>query len=167
MPLVLTENRERARLANWSSFQRGTKMARNEAVKNCFGPCLHHSVIPPTKESLSFSAQLDFRMGMWPQMLPSEPFLGEQEGGFAPEPTDPFPHACYHSIWALLQKGNTSESVRCINLILGAPFKLLVAWKSLCSLVINETLCCSDLFPPLFSFCFSELSLSFAFVFLQ
>lgn len=50
---------------------------------------------------------------------PSEPLLVEQEGGFALEPTKLFAHTCYCTLLPLL---TASETVQCINLILGAPF---------------------------------------------
>jgi len=74
-----------------------TKMSRNEEVKNWSGPCLHHLVILLTS-SLSFSAQQLYWMGMWPQMLPSEPLLGEQESRFALETTKLSSHACYQCL---------------------------------------------------------------------
>lgn len=130
-----------------------------EIVSTCLGPYPHHFMVPPTWEFLSFSAQQNFRArGLRWCSFRAPPW--RTGGAFALEPTNLFAHTCY----CTLRPVTASAAVQCINLILGAPFALLLAGKSLSSPVISEALCCS---PSFVLFCFTELSLSFAFVFLQ
>lgn len=49
-----------------------------EIVSNCLEPYPHHSMIPPTWEFLSFSAQQNFWMARGLRYAPSEPLPGEQ-----------------------------------------------------------------------------------------
>lgn len=88
----------------------------------------------------------------------------ETEGDFVLEPTNLSPQSCYHRIWTLLQNGNTSESAKHANLISRAPFKLLLAWKS----VLPCHQCDSLLFwcfSPFVLFLFQWVKLIFCFCF--
>lgn len=88
----------------------------------------------------------------------------ETEGDFVLEPTNPklattgFEPCC---------RTETPPSLLSMLTLFSEPLSSCCLHGNPCSLVISATLCCSDVFLPLFSFCFSELSLSFAFVSLQ
>lgn len=109
----------------------------------------------------NFFPSLPFKALRWPWGLRWCSFRAPLESRLCSGAHKP---ACPRLLLHCVSPGTASAAVQCINLILGAPFELLLAGKSLCSSVISEALCCSHSFVL---FCFTELGLSFAFVFLQ